>query len=819
MPVLFLLFVASGAAALIYEIVWFQLLELFIGSSSISMGVLLGTFMGGMCLGSLLLPRLSSPRRHPLRVYAVLESTVGLCGLLLLIVLPWVGRIYTAWGGGGFTGFALRAVVAAVCLLPPTLAMGGTLPAVSRAVETTRDGVAKLGLFYAGNLSGAVFGSLFAGFYLLRVHDTRVATFAAVAFNAAAAAVAIRHARSHPISAPEDRPTHLDSSDGAPAAARPLVVYGAIAISGFCALAAEVIWTRLLALLFGATVYAFSLILAVFLFGLGIGSTVGAELARRLEPRRAFGWSQWLLVAATAWAAHELSVSLPYWPINPAISVDIWLDFRLDVLRTAWAVLPAAVLWGASFPLAVACAARAGQDPGRLVGAVYAANTIGAVAGALFTSLLLVAWLGSQHTQQLMMGIAAVSALLLLPPIGDGVGREDTVGPTAPGPRPPGALSPPPTIRWPRLAGTAAALAATAFLIAKVPPVPGMLVAYGRFAAALLGQAGDILYVGEGLQSSVAVSRLPNGKLGYHNAGKIQASSAPEDMRLQRMLGHMTTLVPGHARSVLVIGCGAGVTAGAVSIDPSVERVTIAEIEPLVPRVVSRYFGEQNHHVVDNPKVRIRIDDARHFLLTSRETFDAITSDPLDPWVKGAASLYTREFFEAARDHLSPDGVMTLFVQLYDSSPVSIKSEIATFFDVFPDAIIAGNTFRGIGYDTVLMGRANPLRIDLGAVDAKLRRADYAPLSASLREIGVGSAVDLFATYAGRATDLRPWTRDALINHDRDLRLQYLAGLGLNTNESDAVYGEILKYRRFPADLFAGPEAELDALRNRIENR
>ena len=260
-----------------------------------------------------------------------------------------------------------------------------------------------------------------------------------------------------------------------------------------------------------------------------------------------------------------------------------------------------------------------------------------------------------------------------------------------------------------------------------VPPIPAMLVAHGRFAATLLGQAGDIIYVGEGLQSSVAVSRLPNGKLGYHNAGKIQASSAPEDMRLQRMLGHLTTLVPDRPRSVLVIGCGAGVTAGAVSIDPMVERVTIAEIEPLVPRVVSTYFGEQNHHVVDNPKVRIRIDDARHFLLTSREKFDAITSDPLDPWVKGAATLYTREFFEAARDHLNPGGVVTLFVQLYDSSPASIKSEIGTFFDVFPNGIIAGNTFHGIGYDTVLMGQAGAMRIDLAAVDARLHRADYAP--------------------------------------------------------------------------------------------
>jgi spermidine synthase len=282
------------------------------------------------------------------------------------------------------------------------------------------------------------------------------------------------------------------------------------------------------------------------------------------------------------------------------------------------------------------------------------------------------------------------------------------------------------------------------------------------------------------------------------------------------MLGHLTTLVPGHPRSVLVIGCGAGVTAGAVSINPLVERVTIAEIEPLVPRVVSTYFSAQNYDVVRNPKVHIHIDDARHYLLTTSEKFDAITSDPLDPWVKGAATLYTKEFFEAARDHLNPGGVVTLFVQLYDSSPDAVKSEIATFFEVFPNGLIAGNTFRGVGYDTVLLGQAGPTRIDLDEIDARLKRSDFAPVAASLREIGLASAVDLFSTYAGRAGDLKVWLRDASINSDRNLRLQYLAGLGLNMNESDAVYAEILKYRRFPADVFTGSDTLVALLKSRI---
>jgi spermidine synthase len=810
LPVLLALFVGSGCAALIYEIVWFQLLELVIGSSAVSIGVLLGTFMGGMCLGSLLLPRIVSPRHHPLRVFAALEAGIGVLAMLLLVLMPWVGRIYTAWGGDGAFGFLLRGAVAAVCLLPPTLAMGATLPAVARWVETTPEGIAWLGLFYAGNIAGGVCGSLLAGFYLLRVYDMTIATDVAVALNLVVAAIALlvastpgrrssgalRHTTDAARAADPESPGRQTAEVGL----RPkmVAVYVAIATSGFCALAAEVIWTRLLALLFGATVYTFSLILAAFLIGLGIGSSVGSALSKAVRPRIALGCCQWLAVAAVGWTAHELSLSLPYWPINPALSSSIRLNFRLDLVRALWAVLPAAVLWGASFPLALAAVATNRRDPGRLVGGVYAANTIGAVAGALATSLLLIAWIGSRRAQQLMMVVSTVAGLLLF--------LTDAIGSTSTARR----------VRWARAFALAGALVVATWLIRSVPPVSGMLVAHGRFAATLLGQAGDIIYVGEGLQSSVAVSRLPNGRLGYHNAGKIQASSAPEDMRLQRMLGHFTTLVPKHPGSVLVIGCGAGVTAGAVSINPQVDRVTIAEIEPLVPRVVSTYFGPQNYDVVRNPKVRLHIDDARHYLLTTKEKFDAITSDPLDPWVKGAATLYTEEFFEAARDHLNPGGVMTLFVQLYDSSPAAVKSEIATFFAVFPNGIIAGNTFGGLGYDTVLLGQVEPTRIDLDEIDARLMRPEYLPVARSLRDIGLNRAVDLFATYAGRAADLRDWLRGAAINRDGNLRLQYLAGLGLNMNESDAVYAEILRYRRLPDGLFTGSASTISALRERL---
>src|SRR6058998_878840 len=195
LPALVVLFIGSGCAALIYEIVWFQLLQLVIGSSSISLGILLGTFMGGMCLGSLLLPRIVPAREHPLRVYAWLELGIGALAIVILIGMPLVGGVYTAWAGTGVVSIVMRAVAAGVCLLPPTMLMGATLPAISRWVRATPEGIAWLGFFYGGNIAGGVFGSLIAGFYLLRVYDVAIATLVAVLLNALVGSIGLLLAR------------------------------------------------------------------------------------------------------------------------------------------------------------------------------------------------------------------------------------------------------------------------------------------------------------------------------------------------------------------------------------------------------------------------------------------------------------------------------------------------------------------------------------------------------------------------------------------------------------------------------------------------
>jgi spermidine synthase len=749
--------------------------------------------MGGMCLGSLLLPRVVSARHHPLRVYAFLELGIGLLGVVVLFVVPLIGGVYTTIAGTGQVNLFLRAIVAGICLLPPTILMGATLPAIARFVEATPSGVSWLGYFYGGNLGGAVVGCLLAGFYLLRLFDMPTATFVAVALNVAVALLAFGIARMTTyVPAAADR-------EVAPVSPESRLIYVAIALSGMTALGAEVVWTRILSLLFGATAYTFSLILAVFLVGLGIGSTVGSELARRVaRPRLALGWCQLLLCATIAWAAHSMGESLPYWPINPSLSTNPVFNFQLDLMRAIWVLLPSTLLWGASFPLALAAVAMPGQDPGRLVGGVYAANTVGAIVGALVTGLVLVGTVGSQVAQQILIGIAATSGVLVL------------VGPS-PGGKTEGVMR-----LFTATVVVIVACIAAVVLARAVPPLPGLLVAYGRYAATWVG-INQIVYVGEGITAAVAVSRTNDGVLNYHNAGKVQASSEPQDMKLQRMLGHITTLVPENPAKVLVIGCGAGVTAGAVSIDPMVKDQTIAEIEPLVPRVVSEHFSEHNFDVVRNPKVRIHLDDARHYLLTTDEKFDAITSDPLDPWVKGAATLYTREFFAEVKEHLNPGGVVTLFVQLYESTDAAVKSEIATFLEAFPNGAVFANTVNGQGYDLVLYGSVGDRRIDVDAVQARLNSPEGEPIRRSLAQVGINSAVELFGTYAGSREDMANWLKDGAINTDRNLRLQYLAGLGLNLYQSALIYHAMIEETRYPEHLFQGSQRTLDELKTYIE--
>ncbi len=413
LPLLAVLFAGSGCAALIYEIIWYQLLEFVIGSTTVSLGVLLATFMGGLCIGSIALPRIRVLRDyHPLRVFAAIEAGIGICGLLVWWGMPLMDRFYLTVVGYGLPTILLRAVVASLCLLPPTILMGASLPAAARWIESSRRGISWMGLLYGANTVGAVFGSLLAGFYLLRMFDMATATYAAAAINATVALIAFLLSRKAPLQAgADDVASPVPNSAEATAMPGVWTVYATIALSGATALGAETVWMRLLGLTMGATVYTFSIILAVFLVGIGVGGGAGAWLSRVVQPRTALGYSQLLLAAAIAWTAYMLADFLPYW--SAPLTSSPWETFRADLLRASAAMLPGALLWGASFPLALAAAAGRGSESGRLVGGIYAANTGGAILGALTFSLILIPRIGTLHSQRVLILVSAVSALCI----------------------------------------------------------------------------------------------------------------------------------------------------------------------------------------------------------------------------------------------------------------------------------------------------------------------------------------------------------------------------------------------------------------------
>ena len=256
---------------------------------------------------------------------------------------------------------------------------------------------------------------------------------------------------------------------------------------------------------------------------------------------------------------------------------------------------------------------------------------------------------------------------------------------------------------------------------------------------------------------------------------------------------------------------GAGVTAGSFVRYPEVERIVICEIEPSVLEA-SNHFVTQNYGVLSDPRTEVIYDDARHFLATTDEEFDVITSDPIHPWVRGAASLYSVEYHELVKQRLRPGGVVAQWVPLYETDEASAKSQIGTFVQSFPDATLWNSDVLDSGYDLVLVGEAGPARVNGEEIARRLDGGST--LWQSLAEVGLGSTVDLLQTYAGWGPDLQPWLWDAEINRDRSLRLQYLAGLALDRQDAYSIYDAIVRYRRYPRELFqVSPGDEVMLLR------
>lgn len=620
------------------------------------------------------------------------------------------------------------------------------------------------GLLYGGAAVGAALGCVIAGFYTLRLYDQTTTLVAAAAIGLIVAGVA-KWLPTRP-----DQAESAEAEEFEPDFDRRTILW-TTALAGAASLGASIVWTRLLGMLMGSTTYVFTIIITALPLGVGLGAVAGAWIGRRATPRLALGGCHILMPIAMAWTCYTISDSMPYWPVNPFLASSPLFTFQIDMARVLWAVLPSALLWGASFALALAAAGSSS--------AVYVANAAGAVVSVLGISLLVVPAMGTQMAQRIAILLAAAGALTTLGPY---VRRYNA-----------NALG----------AALSGSLMLAIWLATQVNAVPGEFIAYGRQMSTMLGQS-QIVYTAEGVNSSVAISTWAANQVYLNVNGHVQATTELYDLALQRMIAHLPGILHPNPKSVLGIGFGAGVSSGSFTRYPSIEHITIVEAEPVIPPASSKYFAKQNYDVAMNPKAKIVFDDARHFMFTTNDKFDIIATDPMDVFAKGTAAMYSKEYFEAVKEHLNPGGFVTLYVPLYETDERTVQGELATFFNVFPNASVWANTREGAGYDMVVLGQADPLKIDIDEVQARLNRDDYGPVRESLMEIGISNPAALFKKYTGRQRDLGRWFADTEITTDGNLRLMYTAGWAINSYMADSIYRQMLRYRQVPRDMFAG---------------
>jgi spermidine synthase len=780
----FLVYAASGAAALVYEVAWTRMLTLQLGHTVAAASTVLAAFMGGLALGAWLVGRL--PLRG-LRAYAALETFVAVCALALPLALaasvPALAWAY-ADGAAPIAFPVVRVAISLALLGLPAAAMGATFPVATDCLSSqqSRGSFSDSGALYAANTAGAAVGAIGAGFWLIPALGLRGTTWVGVALNLAAAAAALQLSKTVTTAATANakaaKPAKISAGRKSVRPSRalrptvvlppaPLLACSAAAISGFAALVYEVAWTRLLALVVGPTTYAFATMAAAFVSGLAIGSAIGTRVARRVT--RPDVWLALMLIVSSVSASLAAWFAATRMPLMVAAQVaDPDAAFTQVILVQALGIgallLPMTLALGATFPLALAVAAGATATAGQDAARVYASNTLGAIAGALAGGFALIPALGLRVT----IATASIAGIVggagcLLAALGRVADRAQ-----------------PATIRTRAMrALTPAALAGAGIaLVALLPSWDHALLASGAYKyAPYLGEAdldavlraGTLDYYKEGAAGTVSVRQL-NGTTSLAIDGKVDASNGG-DMLTQRLLGLLPVLIHGHAKEICVIGLGSGVTVGSALASGRVEHADVVEISPEVVEA-SHHFDRESGHVLSNPIVHLIVGDGRSHLLLTPRSYDVIVSEPSNPWMAGVATLFTREFFEAARARLKADGVLCQWAHTYDISAGDLRSIVRTFAAVFPQ----GTMWMVGGGDLLLIGAKNgDIAPRLAALPAGARART---VTATLADVGIADGTAPFALlsqFAGGPNDIARYADATPIQTDDRTALEYSA--------------------------------------------
>ena len=702
----------SGMSALVYQTVWLRQFRLIFGASTFATGAVLAIFMLGLGIGSARLGKRADAKEKPLAYYARLELFIAVAAAISPLLLAFAARVYFASGGSPDLGLAgatlLRLALAIVVLGPATLLMGGTLPAAARSVETDDDsGRRVVALLYGVNTLGAVAGTLLSTFVLLERFGNRLTLFMAVGVNVLVAVAALLLSKGVDESTSrqvDEEQVPLDDSttrrlDDSPSRRLDTsFLYFASATVGFAFLLMELVWYRMLSPILGGTTYMFGLVLAVALAGIGAGGALYATMRRGAATIGAF---------AITCSLEALAIAIPFalgdriallanalrglGPLGFGGHVTGW------TIVTAIVVFPAAVIAGVQFPLLIALLGSGRENVGRQIGAAYAWNTAGAIVGSLAGGFGLMPLLSAPGTWRLVVAVLVVLAFIAT--LRDRRALAVTTGVLAIACI--SAIGP--TAVW-RHSGIGAARA----------PAPTTRNDLRRW---INDNRRTVLWERDGRESSVAV--VATSDVSFIVNGKSDGS-ARGDAGTQVMQGIIAAMLHPKPESALVIGLGTGSSAGWLGAIPAIQRVDAVELEPVVLDV-ARACTAVNAGVLTNPKVNIIIGDAREVLLTSGRTYDIITSEPSNPYRAGIASLFTQEFYAAARERLNKRGIFAQWVQSYAVHPDTIRTIYATLTSVFPN-VQTWWTTRG---DLLLVASVDPILVDVNALGARLRTEPY----------------------------------------------------------------------------------------------
>ncbi len=773
--VLFLFFL-SGSLGLIYEVVWLRMLILIFGSTHFAVSTVLTAFMAGLAIGAWVIGREIDRRWDPLVVYGVFEIGIGAYAL----GIPWlfgflepVSRWLWAEFSPSFYWFSLLRFffVGAVLVVPASL-MGGTLPALSRFVTRRQERMGlSVGSLYGVNTFGAVAGTAATGFVLVPALGVQKTIWAAAAMNVAVGVLALalaartRRAANAAGAARESEPAAGRATSIPP---RVTLVLAVFAASGFIAMVYEIAWTRVLSLIIGSSVYAFTIMLTTFLVGLAVGASLMSRFADRTGSRLGADGIAILLASAglSAFATLFLFHELPYAFASAFRSIHEdrgdspaghLMLFALQFVLSGAVMLPPTLFLGGIFPLAVRICGDHLRQVGRTVGTAYASNTLGTIFGSALGGFLVVPLFGIQGSI-----LFAITVNMLLGAVLVVLACERRT-------------------RARVLAGVLLVVAAAGCWPAQ-PKWNTLLMNSGlyKYAADMtdedLTESGfysftegdfDLVFYREGVTATVMVAaQKGSGDLWLSVNGKIDASSVG-DLQTQLLSGHVPLILSEERDDVAVIGYASGITVGSATLHP-VRSVTAVEIEPAVIDA-SREFTAHNHDPLGNPDVQIVEGDGRNFLLVEERTFDVIISEPSNPWMTVASNLFTREFFEIGRSRLNPGGVFCQWLQLYGMQLEDLRALARTFAEVFPHVVVF-NTIRDS--DLLLLGANRPIRFRIDLIEDRMSDLDVA---LDLGRIGVRSPWDFLSYFIMSTEQFRAFAGEGPLNTDDNALIEFHA--------------------------------------------